>query len=578
LPFLFSPEVPVAPSYVRHVRPESYTQQEPLPGTNQEPNSGGGYSFVVDDWARLQRFLVLGTEGGTYYASEKKLTRENAACVERCIADSPRRTVDTIVDISVAGRAPKNDPAIFALALCASAEGKAYSPIPESPAWVARKLALEAIPKVCRTGTHLFQFVEAVNSLRGWGAGLRKAVAKWYTDKTPEDLAYQCTKYAQRNGWSHRDVLRLCHTGCPTIGHAAVINYAVDGKITDGETPRRGFRKVGEGKVDFNYGPIPTRDVPPLLYHVEAVKKATDAKEIARMVRNHKLYREVLPTQFLNSPDVWDALLHAGEHGMPLTALVRNLGKMTAIGLLAPLSEAEKFVVGRLGDPDALRHARVHPIALLTALKVYRQGRGDKGSLTWRPSPLVVGALDAAFYKAFGNITPTGKNFVVGVDVSGSMTMGSIAGSPLVPYEAAAAQAMVVARTEPWCYVGGFTSRFVDLGVAREDTFETALRKCQKSDFGSTDASVPIRWALDNRVKADCFVVITDNETNSFSSPHPASLLKTYRTTMNVPAKMAVFGLTATKFDVGDPNDSGTMSFVGFDTAAPEVLSEFVRQ
>lgn len=58
---------------------------------SQVMNNAGGYTFVVDDWARLRRFLVLGAEGGTYYASEKKLARENAACVERLIQiDGPR--------------------------------------------------------------------------------------------------------------------------------------------------------------------------------------------------------------------------------------------------------------------------------------------------------------------------------------------------------------------------------------------------------------------------------------------------------------------------------------------------------
>ena len=41
---------------------------------------------------------------------------------------------------------------------------------------------------------------------------------------------------------------------------------------------------------------------------------------------------EAIPTQWLNELEVWDALLH----DMPLTALVRNLGKMSAVGLVKP--------------------------------------------------------------------------------------------------------------------------------------------------------------------------------------------------------------------------------------------------
>ena len=57
--------------------------REPIPGANQVPNSAGGYAWELDDWARLDRFLILGSEGGTYYVSERKLTKDNAACVAR---------------------------------------------------------------------------------------------------------------------------------------------------------------------------------------------------------------------------------------------------------------------------------------------------------------------------------------------------------------------------------------------------------------------------------------------------------------------------------------------------------------
>jgi len=60
-------------------------QSEPIPGTTQMPNSAGGYAWKVDDWARLERWLVLGSEGGTYYTKERELTAENAKAVIRCI-------------------------------------------------------------------------------------------------------------------------------------------------------------------------------------------------------------------------------------------------------------------------------------------------------------------------------------------------------------------------------------------------------------------------------------------------------------------------------------------------------------
>ena len=50
-------------------------QTERLPHrSDQTRNSAGGYVWEVDDWTRLERFLILGSEGGTYYVQERALT------------------------------------------------------------------------------------------------------------------------------------------------------------------------------------------------------------------------------------------------------------------------------------------------------------------------------------------------------------------------------------------------------------------------------------------------------------------------------------------------------------------------
>ena len=70
-------------SYLKRISTRRPPQSAPIPGSTQVPNSAGGYSWSVDDWTRLRRFLVLGSEGGTFYASEQTLTLANAAAVAR---------------------------------------------------------------------------------------------------------------------------------------------------------------------------------------------------------------------------------------------------------------------------------------------------------------------------------------------------------------------------------------------------------------------------------------------------------------------------------------------------------------
>lgn len=156
-------------NYIKHfvslVTPQ-YEMALPI----QVQNSAGGYTFAVDKWTRLDRFLILGAEGGTYYATERQLTRDNAKVIAECLGEDGLRTVARIVTISESGRAPKQAPSIFALAMAA---GDANLE--------TRQAALASVPRVCRTATDLFQFVDDVRGFRKWGRGLRNAVGNHAT-------------------------------------------------------------------------------------------------------------------------------------------------------------------------------------------------------------------------------------------------------------------------------------------------------------------------------------------------------------------------------------------------------------
>ncbi len=81
-------------------------QSQPIPGKEKimERNNAGGFSFTADMWTRLERFLILGSSGGTYYVSQNDLTKVNVDNVRACIAADGPRAVQTIRDISLAGR------------------------------------------------------------------------------------------------------------------------------------------------------------------------------------------------------------------------------------------------------------------------------------------------------------------------------------------------------------------------------------------------------------------------------------------------------------------------------------------
>ena len=529
-------------------------QHEPIPGTAQVPNSAGGFAWAVDHWARLDRFLILGSEGGTFYVGERALTRESATAVQACLAEDGARVVRRVVEVSTSGRAPRNDPALFALAMAASLADDA-----------TRAAALAELPNVARTGTHLFHFLQYLKAFRGWGRGVRSAVGRWYTHKTPRDLAYQVTKYQARDGWSHRDALRLAHPRAPNATHDLLFRYAVKG---------------WEGLVERRDGA--ESDVVERIEAIHAVRTMTPG-DAARVIRVYKLTREMVPTELLTHAVVWDALLD----GMPLAALVRSLGVMSKVGLLVPGSDATRTVVARLGDARAVRTARLHPLALLTALKTYAQGRGMKGDGRWTPVAQVVDALDAAFYLAFGNVPSTGKRVLLALDVSGSMG-APVLGLPFVSCrEASAAMALVTASVESSYHAlaftagshrsmhGAYPTGLTPLALSPRQRLDDVVGYTSALPFGGTDCALPMVEALRNRWAVDAFIVYTDSETWA-GDVHPAQALRTYREHTGIAAKLVVVAMASGGFSIADPNDAGMLDVVGFDAAAPQVISDFI--
>jgi 60 kDa SS-A/Ro ribonucleoprotein len=244
--------------------------------------------------------------------------------------------------------------------------------------------------------------------------------------------------------------------------------------------------------------------------------------------------------------------------------------------LLAPLSNAVVKVTAELSNEERLHKSKIHPIAVLSALKTYAQGKGERGQNTWTPVQQIVDALDAAFYKSFANVETTGKRWMLALDVSGSMECGTIAGIPgLTPRIASGAMALVTAAKEPNHMILGFSHYLVDVPISPKKRLDDACRVIGNIPMGGTDCALPMGHAITHKIPVDAFVIFTDNET-WFGDIHPCQNLKKYRDKMGIPAKLIVVGMTSSGFTIADPEDAGSMDVVGFDAAAPSLMSDFV--
>lgn len=517
--------------------------------SQQVKNSAGGYVFSVDDMDLVRRFLIMGSEKNQYQAGRNTAIKAaDCPAVMAVLQKDGVRVVEEIVTVSTQGRAAKQDPALFLLAAASR-----HADV------VVRKAALAAVGKVCRTPTMLFSFLEnhkALGATSGWGRLMRDSVSSWYNDKDLDSLVYQVTKYGQREGWSHRDVLRLAHVKPADQDRSTFYKWiASDGKLQvelDAVKDKRAFNK---------------------LLAVEAAKLAPDAKSIIPLIREHGLVHEHVPTNLQTSPEVWDALLDR----MPINALVRNLGRMTAYGLLRDNSDAVRRVIAKFSNAEAVEKARIHPFNVLTAYNTYTSGGGRLGKLNWSPASQVTAALNELFYTSFGYILPSGKRTHLALDVSGSMDMGEILGSPgMKPRMGVAAMAMATLRSEENVSVSAFSHNLVNCPLTKHDDLDLVMKKMRAINMGSTDCSLPIVAAEKSNTPIDTFVIYTDNETYA-GRVQPVAALRSYRQKTGIDAKLVVVGMNSSGFTIADPRDRGMLDVAGFDSAAPAVIAEFSR-
>ena len=502
------------------------------------------------EWAQLEDFL-LGRPANTHRVEADEPAPADAETIKRCLAADGLRTTRRIVELTESGRAPKNDPAIFSLAVACK--------LGDEP---TRRAAYAALPSVCRTSAELMRFAEYAQRFGGWGRGMRKAVGAWFNARPANELAYQLARYENVDGWANRDLLRLAHPRAASPSHDRLFAWAVKGEVPDA-----GYHDPALA----------------LIVAIDELRRTQDAHDAARIIRSHGVPAECVPASLLRHAEVWDALLAA----MPVPAMLQALPAMTRVGLLALGSSAAKRVAARLRDAEEL--AGTHPLAILATLITYRSGRGRRQG-PWLPVLSVVDALEAAFYASLGVVERTHKRTLVALDVSSSMASGTVAGVPgLTPRLASAAMMLVTAmEREPMFAAftaasdgyggkwGGGTPGLTSLSVSSRQRLDDVVAQLGALPMGGIDCALPMIWAQNNRVDVDTFVVYTDNETWT-GDVHPVRALRAYRDARGIPAKLLVVGMTSNGFSIADPNDPGMLDVVGFDPSTPSVLADFAR-
>jgi len=340
--------------------------------------------------------------------------------------------------------------------------------------------------------------------------------------------------------------------------------------MTQGEIPEP--REFGETRTDA------------ALIQIGAAQQllaSTDVKEAVRLITDHRLTREVVPTGMLKEKAIWEALLNE----MPLTAMVRNLNKMTQVGLISKLSNAERLVIERLHDQERISGSRIHPMQLLIGQKQYAKGEGARGNLTWTPDNNVIDALDDSFFMAFGNVEVTGKRILLAGDDSGSMTGGwghGVMGGIMTAAEAAAAMMFVTYVVEPNTVMIGYSDDIREIPVSRKMTVNSLLKHFGRG--GGTNTALPIHYVMEQKLDVDAIISYTDNCTwgarsyhgHGGRSGHVTEVLRDYQNKVGHPVRFVNCSMEANSVTDVDPSNPNMLEIVGLASNTPNIIGEFV--
>uniref|UniRef100_A0A1E1XE40 Putative 60 kd ribonucleoprotein ssa/ro n=1 Tax=Amblyomma aureolatum TaxID=187763 RepID=A0A1E1XE40_9ACAR len=528
---------------------------------------------------KVRRFLRTGMEDGRYQAggvagANAKFSRASARTVHELLEEHRGPEVvkellhATACDGDSLHRAVCPEAVAYVLALCAASDHRG-----------TKKAAYSAFPQVCRCPAQLFavtRYLEEVSEGTGWGRAHRRAVSRWYTAGEVENgeggarrLAAQTTRVVRRHRWTHADLLRLAHVRPPAHrpGVAVVLRYLARGlpaaaKMVEEQEAEKGGGAEEEARETLAY-----------LKAVHEVRHTQDEQLAARLVEEHQLALQHVPSHLLRSKEVWLSLVRQ----LPLAELVAHVPQLSRASMLSrgPLVGLLRERLQSAGEQSPPPLGPLETYALKRHLEASRPKQHHRPASSQQLDD-VIAALHEHSFKA---VLATGKRFLVAVDVRGPMAHGRVRGlDGVTPAEASALLLQALVRTGDAVTAVAFGARgLVQLEVDARMSLADISRRMRETPMGPVDLSLPLRWAQRQERPFDLFLVCTDSQVQSFAV-HPAEALQEYREVCSLPdTRLAVCAMCSRGFSLTPYGEMGMLDVAGCDGHTLQLLQDFAN-
>lgn len=318
------------------------------------------------------------------------------------------------------------------------------------------------------------------------------------------------------------------------------------------------------------------KEVKRFLRAVIEAKECEDKVQLIELITLHNLAREHIPNSFLSEKEVWQVLLRT----MPLTAMIRNMGKMTKLGIFD--DEHASFYVTLVEErmeSKTLLASTVHPLRILFALRQYQEGKGDKGKLEWHPNRAITTILEKAFDDTVNLQPKSGKRYLLAISVSNEM-MKKLIGSPLTARDVACAMVHTIVkqedRVETLLFENNLERPYIST-IDRNDNINSINRKLELFSPSAGHQITFSNWARDNN-NFDVIMVFTDTLTGK-GAGHVTEPFDYLCRSHDVGAPnhaRVIVAMTGKPNDIVEPCDDQTLHVIGFDSFTPQIINSFI--
>lgn len=580
---------------------------------NRQPifkNAAGGVAYQSSDAQKLRRFLLLGTESSTMYASASDISDSALVFLRQFITSDPMTVLSVIGEM--ADRLPHKREALWAMAMVS---GTKFVPVDSLKSF--NDLKIEAYGYVdIGVGNHqavMTQLYSVLGRLVGTfgdllefllykriangkrlvvSSGLKNFVSGFFNSMGVDDIHYQLNKYGNKavriNGNEYAinvaDVLNLTHYKHPLEPQRLVLsywyNYYSVGK--DSESTQRALDLLAT-RTETQRIFESTATLRLVNQFVNTIDTQEGYEYVAPMLLNgieqYGWTWEVIAPNYLVpeksawARQIWSALIgnDQSQFKMPMNAMLRMISRLESYGYLGDNDDSQGLtnqIVQALNNRDRIVKSRINPFRPFVTWGYYRKTTGA--------GTLLLKSLEQAITAAYRNVKPHNKKVLYAIDGSGSMNCDQVTGTGMDASQVAIALAAIFKGVES------------NLAANYAVVFDGRVRKVIEPTLadidmdmpgGETNCASPIQWAEANHKGIgafDAFVIITDSQSWYGNSYNVQDALDHYREKYNPNAKLVVLQLTGDNGGLFRQDCSYCLELVGFDASAIDVINTFI--